>query len=221
MILWKFTQEKAKARQFALPLKPIKRGIWLPGDQALCVKSAYDLGLLSNIQIAYLVERDYAIYQKMVETTSDLPGRRPFYGNLDNLVLDGPIDYAYLDYYGGINKRNALWMAKELSPHLEESATICITQMLAARNNPLMRNQDKLLRTDAGSFIRNHYGSLKIQYQRLLLLIHRIFRKWDFEIVPNDRGSIYEYSDSVTTMLLLKLVAFRLSPHQYLFPEVS
>jgi hypothetical protein len=216
-VFWQYAKEKKKARQFALPDREIVNGIWLPADQALCVRLAYENNLMRRIENAILVENDPTIYQKMLDVTTDIPCRRPFLGNLTKINLTFKVDYAFLDYLGGMNVHTAPWMASELSNHLREGATVCITQMLALRGNRLLPKQDFLLRTDAGSFIRNHYGSLKLPYQRILLLVHRIFRDWDFEIVPNEYGHIYEYADSVTTMLLLKLVNFRRSTYN-LFP---
>jgi hypothetical protein len=220
-MFWRYCPEKAKARKFVLPSLPVTNGIWLPAGEALCVKAAYEAGLLSSAKNLFFVEGKGEEYEKMLETTSHLKNRRPFCGDLANLKLNCKIDYAFLDYLGGINTPIGHWMANELSVNIKEGAQICITHMLACRKNKLLLGQDAILRSPAGSFIRSNYGVLSLALQRILLLVHRVFREWDFEIVPDNDGKIYKYSDSVITMLVLKLVNFRPSPHSSLFPKLE
>ena len=209
-MLWEYAQNKKEARQFALPAQKIINGIWLPSYSGLCVKLAYERGLLRTAKRVILVEKDSDSFRQMEQNTTNIPRRQLLNCDLVEVKLDCQIDYAYLDFCGGINRVIARWISGELSPHLASNATICITQMLAKRNNKILSEQDQFLRTEAGTCIRNAYGVLPLPYQRLLLLIHRLFNKWDFQIEGKD-GEIYKYADSVSTMLLLKLVNFRCS----------
>ena len=221
-MLWEYAEEKRGAREFALPRLPITNGLWLPADKALCVGLANDRGLLINAQNVHLVESNGQLYTEMVRNTIKIPNRRPYIGELTKLKFVHKLDYAYLDFLGGMNKHNVPWIATEFSENLTVDATVCITQMLSPRNNPIFSKQDSLLRTEAGEWIRNVYGVTELRIQRILMLLHRIFRKWRFRLVGKN-GSVYSYSDSVSTMLLLKLQKFQEASkeHQTLFPEIG
>ncbi len=208
-MLWAYATAKKKAREFALPGRPVRNGIWLPAGEALCVRLASQHGLLRAAKTVWLVEVDPDEYARMVENTRQIRGRRLYCGRLENLRLDGLIDYAYLDFFGGVNRDNACWIQNELSPHLDKGATICVTQMLAARNNPIFRQQDGLLRQECGTQLRSDYGVMGIIHQRILMVMHRLFHRWDFDVVVGPDGSLFQYRDSVSTMLLVRMTNFR------------
>lgn len=214
-MFWSYHKNKDRIREFILPKKPIQVGIWLPADECCCVKKAYKAGLLDEAREIHLVERDLDLYEKMVINAPVLPSIKPFYGKLENLVLQQQVDYAYLDYLGGMNRIVSQWMAGTLSPKLTEGATVAITQMLAKRSNKLISAQASLLRQKEGVLVNRCYGHQHPDMQMMLILLHRIFCDWDFEIASDTKGGIPQYRDTVNTMLVFKLVNLRRSERHF------
>lgn len=219
--IWEFRGNKNLIRELALPNRPITNGIWLPRKDWLCTTLALRRGLLARAKNIIAVERERKAYEAMCNNAPAHPAIRCIHIDLSRLSLPCKIDYAYLDFYGGLKVSECLWMANELSSHLVSDATIAITQIMACRASvvvPAIRNllSDRVYRRTIAKMYEDYDGQLSIHLKSRLLLLHSIFRNWDFEIEPGDDqhadedyGTLPVYRDVTHRMVLFKLVDFK------------
>ena len=207
--MWCYRKNKAVMRDFVLPNKPIINGIWLPGSECLCVRKAVDQGLLKKAKSIILVEKNHKDFTEMLKSAPSLLAVKCVYSALENITLDRFIDYAYLDFLGGLSQSVSRWISNVLSPHLVKNAVIAITQIYATRGSKIIPEQDVFLKGPEGREIRFRYGTLDLHTQRLLILLHRIFSLWDFDIETDAVCKIPIYRDVQHKMMVFKLVNFR------------
>lgn len=203
---WAYRKNKDAIRRFVLPNYKIKSGIWMPADECCDIKMAESEGLLSKATSLILVESNYKIYCKMKQNAPNIPAIKCVHSKIEILDKIPKIDYAYLDFMGGINNSISKWMSNVLSHNIFEMATIAITQMYCPRNNKIVLAQKPLLNKKEGEFINRYYGYQPENIRLILILLHRIFYMWDFSIEGEE---IPKYKDSVNSMLCFKLVNFR------------
>ena len=209
-MLWHNLRKKDRVRNFILPRKPIVHGIWLPAGECLCIKMAEKYNLIKNSKKIILVEKEKHIYDKMVKNMPKHLNVSPFFGELEKLRLNCKIDYAYLDFLGGLKRSVCEWVSQVLNDHIAVGATIAITQTYNRRNNKTILEQQHRLYGEEGRLIRYYYKKPKENIQRILLLIHRIFYSWDFEIdTMDDNLAVPHYQDTQTSILVFKLVNFK------------
>lgn len=212
---WNWHRNKREIRDFVLPDKPISSGIWLPAQDWLCVLQAIHKGLLKNCKSILAVERDPDIFCKMVQNAPNHPAIQCVNGKLENTAISKSVDYCYLDFLGGFSKPVSLWMERTLSPKLQQDATVVITQIYASRGSKIIPDQAKLLFSDEGLEISRRYESFFGEIDRhmkcLLILIHRIFNGWEFDIEVGDDNRPPIYKDLQHKMIVFKLVGFKKS----------
>lgn len=211
MFNWDYHKNKDIVRSFVLPNKPIINGIWLPGDGCLCINKAAEKGLLNKSKSLLLVERNGCIFNQMRSNAPKFAAIKCTNAKLEQLRLENKIDYAYFDFLGGITRNIAGWLIKEFSPRITKGATIAITQIYATRGSKILPEQDVFLNTPDGTKIREMYGRDNMHIQRVLLLLHRIFHLWHFDIENNlnQDGKIHIYRDRLHKMMVVKLTNFR------------
>ena len=226
MINWQLHKKKQEIRKFVLPDNPITNGIVvLPAQTWLDVTELDENKKLNDVEIIYAVEKELEIYQEMeLNSPKHLPVKC-VKGKLEKLKLNHSIDYAYLDFLGGMARPVALWMQNSLSNQLTENATVAITQIYATRGSGIIPEQDEFLRGKEGRDIRGQrykeLGHLDKRMQRLLCLIHRIFNMWDFTLEVLDEGEIPIYQDVAHKMIVFKLVDFRkLKPNEFHYQSI-
>ena len=209
---WNWHKNKAIIREFALPEKPIKNSIWLPAQNWLCVSAALNKGLLNKSQNIIAVEQDKATFAEMQQNAPKHKALRCLHQKLENLIVDCPIDYCYLDFLGGISAPIAKWMEQDLSRHLVPQATVVITQIYAWRGSKIIPQQEGLIFEKDGWEVSRRYESFFGEIDRhtkcLLILIHRIFNQWDFNIEVDDQNHLPAYRDLQHKMMLFKLIDF-------------
>lgn len=212
MMNWNWHKNKANIRDFALPEEPIKNSIWLPAQNWMCVTAALNKGLLKNSKNIIAVERDEATFTEMKQNAPKHKALRCLHQKIENLKIDCSIDYCYLDFLGGMSAPIAKWMGENLSRQLVPKATVVITQIYARRGSKIIPQQEKLLFESDGWEVSRRYESFFGEIDRhtkcLLILIHRIFRNWDFNIQVDDENHLPVYRDLQHKMILFKLIDF-------------
>lgn len=208
-IFWGPRPNKDKARHFVLPEKQIHNGIFLSGSECRDISLAIEKGLCLFAKNIFLIECDKNVYPLMIKNAPKLPFIKCNHSRLENFELNCKIDYANLDFLGTINSSLSAWMSNVLSPKISTGATISITHTNAIRGNKIIPLQDEFLGKIDGVNVRKIYETPNISTQRILILIHRIFCLWDFDIYFNKDDKIPNYIDSVNRMLIFKLMNFR------------
>lgn len=195
---------KEEIRTLVLPDTVIKCGIWMPSEKASCFMCAKKHDRINDDTIAYFVENNNAVFQKM-KTNIGIRENYIFQNkNLHNVQINHFFDYAFFDFCGSITRKDAGWMNNVFQNKILPNATVAITHMFSNRNNKFLLEQDKFLRSKSGALLREKYGVVHVEIQRIIMLIHNIFSKWTFDLqVPKDT-----YKHSVSSMLIFKMSNF-------------
>jgi len=111
--------------------KIVKNGIWLPGKGCQCIKQAIaEKKVYLNKGRQILVEEYGHVAEAIKKEMRKYAWRTPptvHQGMLHSLKLDEPIDYAFFDFFGAIDRRTAYWIQTELAPKLAEGADLVFT----------------------------------------------------------------------------------------------
>lgn len=204
-------ERKNEARQIALewPIRPKKNVVMLPGFKMKCVIDGIANGLFDPRSTHFhLVERDPTTMAEIRRLAKTMGIKAKLHlGELDTLKIDGKVDYAFLDFIGPVTRSIALWMRRELVPHLEAHADIAITFMYCYRNSHYAHDVDKFF-SDHKEYtyqmsiltgVSNHMINI---YQSMLSLI---FGDFQFQF-----QTPIQYRDK-TPMTLLRLRDLRMS----------
>lgn len=215
---WDYHENKDVIRSFVLPEKPVKHGgIFLAGSKCMCINKFVENNLANNApnNSILLIERLPNVFLEMKQNSPKLPSIKCIHGKLEKLKLNHKIDYAFLDFLGGLSNPISMWMNQMLSPNLIEGATVAITQIFARRGNKIIpQQQTEIYKPEAKNF-RMMYSMFNHHTQQVLMLIHRIFHLWDFDIETNNDDKIPRYRDVSHYMTVFKLINFRKSQNNY------
>lgn len=204
--------QKDRWRPFRMPSAPVKRSIWLPGANALCVRRAARLGRLEGAEDVMLVERRPEIKIRMEKALRRvvIPNRNLFLGDLED-TEPRHIDFADLDLQGNITKPLEKWLAYRLSPALVPGATVVFTVTTKYRGNVSIKEQTEFLKSGWGQYLDILFGGMTDTVRRTMAIICRALRDWDFMIQRHGLKTltIPTYRDSMSEMVILRLVQFR------------
>jgi hypothetical protein len=187
--------------------------IFLPGWDSGKLQAGADIrfalaeGHLDQDCPLYAVECDKNVYSLISEDLATLGFRdlRPHRGQLQTLKLDGAIDFAFIDLWGGLDKGLLRWMERELQPRLLPETMLSLTVGFAIRN-PFMRK--------AAIVMEEHYPHLldwteeklhlrKPERQIPYILVRMALRQHHFALTER-----LPYQDSRVSMLYYKFSDF-------------
>lgn len=123
--------------------KQIGVGIFLPGKDCLCLRTAMDYGVIGYRTQLLLAERDQQHLPRIAAFLRKRQWQRPphlhpsdlEHINLDSLLRGEPVDLAYLDYCVSLNGVWLRWLRRELCPVLTVGSHVIITVRRNFRRN--------------------------------------------------------------------------------------
>jgi hypothetical protein len=144
---WGGRYYKRQARTFSLDNLPAPpRSLWMPSDECICVKEAIEKGVLDRTSEIIAVERDRAIYSRMLATLGSLGFLRPprtFNCELSTVRLPFDLDLVNIDLCGSLTADVVVWAEETLSRHIVEGCTIILTTRFGWRNNPFLIHAER------------------------------------------------------------------------------
>lgn len=154
--------QKEETRRLASSFSTRRRALFMPSSEMYCVKKAEDEGMISPGRTdLVLVERDkYKIHRlkQNLRQTGWENSSYLFPMELDEVDIPFDLDYAWLDLYGNIPENVAYWMARELSPNLQQGAILCLTTQTAFRSNEWLKAMRERTKGDfREAYIRFRY----------------------------------------------------------------
>lgn len=203
--------QKEDARSYALSDRAIKHAsLWLPGESCLCLMKALESGVLSPHNRVIAVERDARFICGMRRSLNKIRWHHApyiFQGDLADLKIPWLLDFAFLDFLGGLESSVAYWMTRELVHRMVDGSNISITQSYGWRNNKfmyLMYQSVQLGWRDVYREFRHHLRIYDTYIVFPLFIFKCIFNRFDFAI----RCPMW-YQDTVRSMIVYKLENFR------------
>lgn len=139
---WNNRLQKVDARNYALESVGLRKSsLWLPGSGCLCIREAVKKGIVGRDSSVILVERSQSVID-LVKHYADNRLKNQnvviHFGELSSLHLSSSLDYAFIDFMGGLNHSIVEWMKGELSQNLLPGATVCVTHSYGWRNNKFL-----------------------------------------------------------------------------------
>jgi hypothetical protein len=131
-----YRPEKAAARDLMLDkCAPIRSLATLPGRDLICVKRMIELGLIDRDTPQVWIERDLGTAGVMKANAASL-GLTPHIeiGNVRRWQPTNKIDFLNLDLEEGFTPKLGDWFERDLSPVLDDKATIILTMTASSRN---------------------------------------------------------------------------------------
>lgn len=159
--------EKAKDREASLTVlkqeagfQPFRTALFLPGIDALDVKQALHLGVITEETEVYFVESDDAVLERLRAVRRSLPIKRVelFRGSLEDFRENVQFDYVRADLMGNFTGKLGLWWEETFSKRLAKHAVVLVTLCHHPRNNDFRAwfdghmTKDKLLREASDAF---------------------------------------------------------------------
>lgn len=138
-MVWKANglDEKRVAREVALDCGPRQSVLLMPGHDCEDAKLALAKGVITERSTALFVERDPVVYEEIVrwveaEWSLLLP---PLVYKTDLCDFKMvPVDFAFIDLFGNLTRRDWTWIEGELVPNLMPGTQLCFTFCQTVRN---------------------------------------------------------------------------------------
>jgi hypothetical protein len=138
-MVWRATglDEKRVAREIALDCGPCRSVLLMPGYCCEDAKLALEKGVVDEHSTVVFVERDPQVYEEIVrwverEWSLLLP---PLVYKTDLCDLKMvPTDFAFIDLFGNLTRRDWTWIEHQLVPNLMPGANLCFTFCQTVRN---------------------------------------------------------------------------------------
>jgi hypothetical protein len=152
--------EKQAAREVAFDCGPRKSVLLMPGYSCEDAKLALSKNVINENTTVVFVERDDESHQEIkrwVETEWLLP-LPPLIYNTDLCEIKLiPIDFAYIDLFGNLTKKDWRWIETQLVPNLMPGSQLCFTFCQTVRNQ-FMQNVMSCMQSK--SVYQNCFNSL-------------------------------------------------------------
>ena len=202
---WTNREQKAEMREHAMPPSPVRNSLWMPGGSCLCVKEALSRDLLVPDGNHYFVERDPDIAVSIKRFIQSRSWRREpilHVGELSNLDLPQPLDYAFFDFLGGLDKSVAEWLHEV---ELTDGGSLSFTFAYGWRRNLFMeRCKEVLCHTDYFYDL-----SVELRIDNPVILLYLANLKTVLDRYDSDSMQPIQYQDSRNSMILYRLRNFR------------
>lgn len=194
---------KAKVREIVLnPLiGPKKSPLLMPGNMGRDLYVAIKNGIVTQHSVPLCVERDPHELASFKEKLPDLlpPGyQQPklYLSSLSDVILPGPIDYAWIDLFGNINTRDVHWIQDQLIPNMTKDMDLSFTFAVARRGNPFVTACLKILENHRDYF-RDESSKYPLDLPQVLVpmviaqveILRFLFQDYSFE------WEIFHYQD--------------------------
>lgn len=187
---WSDRQQKERARRKAVEPSgsPSSMALMLPSSTMKCVKEAEASGLFDSNTLCVCVERNLAIFNKMVQTAKTVKSKIvPIHSDLHCVNLDGNFDYAFFDFNGALTEDVADWLDHNFVKHIAPGANLVFTFEYACRNNSFI---PELHEFTVQPCMRKYLRETSIRYcgvadetiAMYLLLFRLIFHRYDFVV---------------------------------------
>lgn len=168
--------KKAEDRAFVwsfIKRTPVKRYLGLLGwnanikQSSLCVRHGLKVDKMSLEETQIIsAERKPSIKPLIEKDIYGLGFRKEpeiYPGDIEDMELDGIIDFAYLDYMGLLDESNLTWIRNQVAPTFDENSIFAITLCYHSRNmNNFNKKVHKQLKKgpyqDLLEYMWQHYG---------------------------------------------------------------
>lgn len=191
--------EKALARDIIFDeVGQCRSALFMPAASCLCIRRALHYRVINRRSHLVAVECDHAIARRMRRTLRKLNLTAAVHESmLHSVMLTEPLDFAFIDLNGALDRRTAVWINRHLSVHLAPDAVVAVTLAHAWRNNQflplcydyLMTQQRPLLMAIADELPCSDYDIVTT-----VALFRALFHDWsfhvDFRLKYRDHGSV-------------------------------
>lgn len=118
----------------------IKSGLWLPGADALCVRTMKAAGLLEPNGHHLFVEKEHETFLAMQRAVSSLDiDHMSHLGELHHVKSNMRFDWANLDFNGALSPEICNWFHNYLCANLREKHFVSFNFLVAFRNNAFIK----------------------------------------------------------------------------------
>lgn len=216
MIGWSRRDRKQESRNYVLRDYGQTAGaIFMPGwdeeadESGQCIRTALRDGRLDLDQPLFVVERDPLLAAKIEDDLLDLgfTQLRVHAGELCELVVDVPVDFAFIDLLGTLDYRLCAWMRDELATNLTPNATVALSVAYSRRNNHFVEAAERAYNnsfTEDVSFIRESYRVSGVHKLIPVMLLRAVFNNHIFAF-----RRPMKYRDTNYSMMTFKLTGFK------------
>lgn len=192
MIGWSKRDRKQESREFVLDgYEQSAAAIFMPGwdeearQSGQCVRTALRQGRLDLDLPLIVVERDPMMADKIERDLLGLGFTQlvMHVGELCELPLPGPVDFAFIDLLGTLDYRLCAWLKDELAPALTKGATVAFSLAWSPRNNHFMEAAVRAYNDsfqDEVEFLREAYHLSGSRRLIPVMLIRAAFHKHIF-----------------------------------------
>ena len=191
--------EKALARDIIFDqVGRCRTALFMPAASCLCIKRALHYRVINRRTEIVAVERDPVIARAMRRTLRKLDLTATVHiSMLHSVTLSKPLDFAFVDLNGVLDRRTALWLSQHLSANLAPDAVVAITLAHAWRNNRFLPFCHDYLIMQQRPFvmaIADELACSDLDIVTTVALFRVLFHAWsfhvDFRLKYRDHGSV-------------------------------